>query len=218
MDRVWLKAYALRVLALLVLLSVATIIAGLAVRAWAPAFDLPAVQAVAADRAAGLTRVTSVLTALGSLVILSPLAALAVVVLWRWNRRPDALVLTTVVVGSALLPIVTKLIVGRPRPPVEHLTQVSSSSFPSEHAVQAAAIYLAMALLLGRTWPIVWRRVLLGTAVVIALVVAGSRVYLGVHYPTDVAAGLVVGWIWSSFLVGQVPKDERRVMKSKGTG
>ena len=218
MDRVWLKAYALRVLALLVLLGVATIIAGLAVRAWAPAFDLPAVQAVAADRAAGLTRVTSVLTALGSLVILSPLAALAVVVLWRWNRRPDALVLTTVVVGSALLPTVAKLIVGRPRPPVEHLTQVSSSSFPSEHAVQAAAIYLAMALLLGRTWPIVWRRVLVGTAVVIALVVAGSRVYLGVHYPTDVAAGLVVGWIWSWLLVGQAPNDEKHVMKSKGTG
>ncbi|HLB77888.1 MAG TPA: phosphatase PAP2 family protein, partial [Candidatus Dormibacteraeota bacterium] len=87
-----------------------------------------------------------------------------------------------------------------------------------EHAVQAAAVYLAMALLLGRAWPTLWRRVLVGTALVIALVVAGSRVYLGVHYPTDVAAGLVVGWIWSSFLVGQVPKDERRVMKSKGTG
>jgi undecaprenyl-diphosphatase len=218
MDRVWLKAYALRVLALLVPLGVATIIAGLAVRAWAPAFDLQAVQAVAADRAAGLTRATSVITALGSLVILSPLAALAVVVLWRWNRRPDALVLTTVVVGSALLPTVAKLIVGRPRPPVEHLTEASSHSFPSEHAVQAAAIYLAMALLLGRTWPIVWRRVLVGTAVVIALVVAGSRVYLGVHYPTDVAAGLIVGWTWSWLLVGQVPKDEERVMKSKGTG
>jgi undecaprenyl-diphosphatase len=116
--------------------------------------------------------------------------------------------LTTVVVGSALLPTVAKLIVGRPRPPVEHLTQVFSSSFPSEHAVQAAAVYLALAHLLGRTWPSVRRRTLVATAVVIALLVAGSRVYLGVHYPTDVAAGLVVGWIWSWLLV----------MKSKGTG
>jgi len=213
-----LKTYAPRVLAVFVLLSVATIIAGLAVRAWTPAFDLQALQSVAADRAAGLTRLTSVLTALGSLVILSPLAAVAVVVLWRWNRRPDGLVLATVAVGSALLPTLTKVIIGRDRPPVEHLTQVSSNSFPSEHAVQAAAIYLALALLLGRSWPAPWQRVLIGTALVLAVVVAGSRVYLGVHYPTDVTAGLVVGWIWSWLLVGQAQNDEKHVMKSKGTG
>lgn len=218
MDRVWLRAFALRVLAVFVLLSGATIIAGLVVRAWAPAFDVQAMQSVAAHRPAGLTRFTSVLTALGSLVIVAPLAALAVVVLWRWNRRRDGLVLVTVLAGSALLPTVTKPIVGRPRPPVEHLTQVSSNSFPSEHAVQAAAFYLAMALLLGTTWPTVSQRVLIGTALALALLVAGSRVYLGVHYPTDVAAGLIVGWIWSWLLVRQAQKDEKRAMKSKGTG
>ena len=213
-----LKTYAPRVLAVFVLLIVATVLAGLAIRAWAPAFDLHAIQAVAAHRTAGLTRLTSVLTALGSLVILSPLAAIAAALLWRWDRHRDALVLVTVVVGSALLPALTKVIIGRPRPPVEHLTQVSSNSFPSEHAVQAAAIYLALALLLGRSWPAPWQRVLIGTALVLAVVVAGSRVYLGVHYPTDVTAGLVVGWIWSWLLVGQAQNDEKHVMKSKGTG
>jgi len=203
MARVWSKTYALRVLAVFVLLIVATVLAGLAIRAWAPAVDLQAIQTVAAHRTAGLTRVTSVLTALGSLVILSPLAAIAAAVLWRRNRRRDALLMVTVVVGSALLSVVTKLIVARPRPPVEHLTEVSSHSFPSEHAVQAAAIYLALALLLGRTRPALLRRILVGIAIVIALVVAGSRVYLGVHYPTDVAAGLTVGWVWSWLLVGQ---------------
>ncbi len=206
MDRDWLKAYALRVLAVFVVLCVATVIAGLAIRAWAPRFDLQTVQAVADHRAAGLTRLTSVLTGLGSLVILSPLAVLAVLVLWRRDRRRDALVLVMVVLGSALLSVVTKLIVGRPRPPVEHLTEVSSSSFPSEHAVQAAAVYLAMALVLGRTWPTVWRRVLVATALLVALLVAGSRVYLGVHYPTDVAAGLIAGWIWSWLLGGQAQR------------
>jgi undecaprenyl-diphosphatase len=214
MDRGWLKTLGLRLLAVFVLLSVATVIAGLAIRTLAPAFDLQAIQAVAAHRTAGLTRLTSVLTALGSLVIVSPLAAIAVVVLWRWGRRSDALVLVIVVVGSALLATITKLIVARPRPPVEHLTEVSSHSFPSEHAVQAAAVYLAMALVLSRTWPTGWRRVLVGTAVVIALVVAGSRVYLGVHFPTDVAAGVIAGWIWGWL----AQKDEKRVMKSKGTG
>jgi len=76
-----------------------------------------------------------------------------------------------------------------------------------------------MALLLGKTWPTVWRRSLMGTALVLALLVAGSRVYLGVHYPTDVAAGLIVGWIWSWLLLrGPSQTDEKRVMKSKGTG
>jgi undecaprenyl-diphosphatase len=218
MDRVWLKAFGLRVLVVFVLLGVATIIGGLAIRAWAPAFDLQAVQFVSAHRTAGLTRLTSALTAMGSLVALSPLAAIAVVFLWRRDRHRDALVLVIVVVGSALLAIITKLIVARPRPPVEHLTEVSSHSFPSEHAVQAAAIYLALALLLVRTWPTAGRRVLVGTALVVAVVVAASRVYLGVHYPTDVAAGLIIGWIWSWLLAGQAQKDESRVMKSKGTG
>ena len=201
MDQDWLKSYARRMLAVFVLLGVATVLVGLAVRAWAPALDLQAVQAVAAHRSAGLIRLTSVLTALGSLVILSPLAALALVFLWRWDRFRDGLVLGTVTVGSALLPSLTKLIVGRPRPPVEHLTQVSSYSFPSEHAVQAAAVFLAIAILLGRTWPIAWRRILVGTALGLALLVAGSRVYLGVHYPTDVTVGLIVGWTWSWLLV-----------------
>ncbi|HYS27969.1 MAG TPA: phosphatase PAP2 family protein [Candidatus Limnocylindria bacterium] len=212
------KTYTPRVLAVFVLLIVATVLAGLAIRAWAPAFDLQAIQAVAAHRTAGLTRLTSVLTALGSLVILSPLAAIAAALLWRWDRHRDALVLVTVVVGSALLATLTKVIVARPRPPVEHLTEVSSHSFPSEHAVQGAAICLAMALLLGRTRPAVVRRILVGIAIVVALVVAGSRVYLGVHYPTDVAAGLIVGWVWSWLLVGQAQMDERRVMKSTGSG
>jgi len=64
----------------------------------------------------------------------------------------------------------------------------------------------------------VWQRVLIGTALVLAVVVAGSRVYLGVHYPTDVTAGLIIGWIWSWLLVGQAQNDENHVMKSKGTG
>ena len=217
-GEIWAKAYARRALVVFLLLGAATVLVGLAVRVWVPAFDLQAMHAVAAQRTAGLTRLTLILTALGSLVIVSPLAALAVVVLWRRDRRRDALVLVTVAAGSALLPAVTKLSVGRPRPPVEHLTQASSYSFPSQHSVQAAAIYLAVALLLGRTLPAVWRRVLVATALALALLVAGSRVYLGVHYPTDVAAGLIVGWIWSSLLAGQAQKDEKRVMKSTGTG
>jgi undecaprenyl-diphosphatase len=117
----------------------------------------------------------------------------------RWRRQWDALGLVVVITGAALLATVIKPIVCRPRPPVKPVAQVSSFSFPSEHAAQAAAIYLALALLVGARWPAVWRCLLVAAAIVLAVVVSASRLYLGVHYPTDVAAGLLLGWAWGWF-------------------
>jgi len=77
------------------------------------------------------------------------------------------------------------------------LTHLTSLSFPSEHTTQAAAIYLAIASLLTQGRQALWRRLALALAVVIAILVALSRVFLGVHYPTDVGAGLLLGWLWT---------------------
>jgi membrane-associated phospholipid phosphatase len=197
-DRRRLAASGLKVIGVFGLLLLLTSLAGLAIRAWSPSFDLEAVQAVAAHRSGTLTRVASAVTPLGSLIWLAPLVVgVMLLLLRRWQRPQDALGLVVVATGAALLAIGSKPIVGRPRPPVEHLAQVSSFSFPSEHAAQAAAIYLALALLPGAGWPALWRRVLMGAALGLAVVVAASRVYLGVHYPTDVAAGLLLGWAWA---------------------
>ena len=89
------------------------------------------------------------------------------------------------------------LIVARPRPTFEHLQQLSSLSFPSEHTTQAAAIYLTIAILLSKGLNRGLRELVIVLALLIAVVVAWSRVYLGVHYPSDVAAGLVLGWSWA---------------------
>jgi undecaprenyl-diphosphatase len=177
-------------------LAVLTALAGIAVRTWAPGFDLQAMQAIALSRDATLTSIAWVVTEAGSFVLLAPLS-IAFVLLRRWKRPADDIALVVIAAGSALLPLTVKLIVARPRPTIEHLSQLSSLSFPSEHTTQAAAIYLTIAIMLSKGLTRGWREAAIGLAVLIALAVAWSRVYLGVHYPTDVTAGLLLGWSWA---------------------
>ena len=186
----------MRVLAILLGLAVLTALAGIGVRAWAPGFDAQALRAIAGGRNATLTSVAWVVTEAGSFVLLAPLS-IAFLLLRRWKRPADDIALAVIAIGSALLPFVVKLIVARPRPTIEHLSHLSSLSFPSEHTTQAAAIYLTIAIMLSQSLTRGWREAAIALGVVIALAVAWSRVYLGVHYPTDVTAGLVLGWSWA---------------------
>jgi undecaprenyl-diphosphatase len=184
------------VLAILLGLAVLTALLGIGVKAWAPGFDLRTIQAIAGHRDATLTTIAGIVTYAGSFPLLAPLS-IVFLLLRRWKRPADDLALIVIAAGSAVLPSVVKLIVARPRPTIEHLSQLSSLSFPSEHTTQAAAVYLTIAILLSKDLNRGWRDLLIGIAVVIALGVAWSRVYLGVHYPTDVVAGLVLGWSWA---------------------
>jgi len=185
-----------RVVAILLGLAVLTALAGIGLRAWAPGFDAQAMQAIASGRDATLTSIAWVVTEAGSFVLLAPLS-IAFLLLRRWKRPADDVALVVIAAGSALLPFVVKLIVARPRPTIGNLSHLSSLSFPSEHTTQAAAIYLAIAIMLSQTLARGWREAAIAIGVVIALAVAWSRVYLGLHYPTDVAAGLVLGWGWA---------------------
>ncbi len=186
----------MRVLAILLGLAVLTALAGIGVRAWAPGFDAQALRAIAGGRNATLTSIAWVVTEAGSFVLLAPLS-IAFLLLRRWKRPADDIALVVIAAGSALLPFVVKLFVARPRPTVEHLSHLSSLSFPSEHTTQAAAIYLTIAIMLSQSLTRGWREAAIALGVVIALAVAWSRVYLGVHYPTDVTAGLMLGWSWA---------------------
>lgn len=177
-------------------LAVVTALVGIGVRVWAPGFDVQVLEAIAANRSPTLTTIAQVVSDAGSFALLAPLAV-AFVLLRRWKRPADDIALVVIAAGSAALPSVVKLIVARPRPTIEHLTHLTSLSFPSEHTTQAAAIYLTIAILLSRALNRGWRELVIGLAVAIALAVAWSRVYLGVHYPTDVIAGLLLGWSWA---------------------
>ena len=189
-------AFSLRVLGILLGLSVITALTGLTIRAWAPGFDAHVMQVVALRRDATLTSIAWVVTEAGSFALLAPLS-IAFLLLRRWKRPADDIALLVIAAGCAVLPLVVKAIVARPRPTVEHLSHLSSLSFPSEHTTQAAGIYLTIAIMLSKGLERGWREAAIGCAVVIGLAVAWSRVYLGVHYPTDVTAGLLLGWAWA---------------------
>lgn len=139
------------------------------------------------------------LTALGSATVLTIITIVAAGYLIA-ARKPAIAAFTVSAVGAgALLGTILKLIYARSRPDiVAHLVGTHSASFPSGHAMNSAVVYLTLAVLISRTAQD--RRVsayLIAAAIGMTLSIGFSRVYLGVHWPTDVVAGWCVGGVWA---------------------
>ncbi len=163
--------------------------------------ELNAARDVVAQRSAALTEVARVVTWAGSAFLLVPLALIACLALARAGLRREALAVALSLGGAMLISNWVKLLVSRPRPSVEHLQAVTGSSFPSGHATQASAFWFSLVFVLpaaGASSTLT--RVVAGLVLVIVLVVAASRVYLGVHYPSDVIAGMLLGSGWATYV------------------
>lgn len=104
------------------------------------------------------------------------------------------------IAGGAILSTALKAAFLRPRPIiVPHLVRVDTASFPSGHAMNSAIVFLTLGALLTRTQKSRAVRVyLVAVAILLTLLVGFSRVYLGVHWPSDVIAGWIVGAAWAS--------------------
>jgi undecaprenyl-diphosphatase len=137
------------------------------------------------------------ITALGSSVVLA-LVTTAVLGFLLLQRKYGAMwfvVITTV--SGGLLSHILKGLFARERPSPVPFIWVSSPSFPSGHAMLSAVVYLALGILLARIEPRPLLKVyFLGVMMALTFMVGLSRVYLGVHYPTDVLAGWTVGLVW----------------------
>jgi undecaprenyl-diphosphatase len=136
-------------------------------------------------------------TAFGSSVVVAFLTTAVVGYLWLQRKYGALWFVVVATVGGSLLSRLLKALFARERPEPLPCLWVSSPSFPSGHAMLAAVVYLTLGILLARLEP----RPLLKTyflVVMMALVflVGLSRIYLGVHYPTDVLAGWTVGMVW----------------------
>ncbi len=138
-------------------------------------------------------------TALGGIawLVFSTLAVCGYLWIDRKVRLAGFLVGATI--GGLLLSLTLKGMFDRPRPDVvPHLSHVTTSSFPSGHSMLSAIVYLTLGALLATVAP---RRRLklyvLGVAMTLPMIVGTSRVYLGVHYPTDVLAGWMAGLVWA---------------------
>jgi undecaprenyl-diphosphatase len=143
------------------------------------------------------TNVLDALTDLGGTTVLVVVViAVSTYDYWRHRNANVALFLGAVVLGVVLLNNGLKLLVDRQRPDVTHLVGTSGSSFPSGHSAAAAATWFAIALVVARHWSRRWRAVAAAAAATLAVAVAASRALLGVHWLTDVVAGVLVGWGW----------------------
>ncbi|WP_424949788.1 phosphatase PAP2 family protein [Deinococcus sp.] len=160
-------------------------------------FELPLMLALHAHPTELLNRLAILFTDLGGVDVIAPLSALLLAYFW-FRQRPLALFFAVSVGGSALLTVLLKLLFPRGRPTLwPRLVAESDASFPSGHAMYSLALVLALLLLFWRTPRFVpWRWPALVMGLAFSLVVGVSRLYLGVHYPSDVLAGWLTGLAW----------------------
>lgn len=158
-------------------------------------FDESVAEWGAANATSTSTAIIGFLTDLGGTgFIVAVVVAASVYGWWRHENFHIVLFLVSVAVSQAVVNNGLKWIIERERPSISQLGGWAGSSFPSGHTAAAAATYAAVALVLGLAASRRTRAWLAGAAIAIAVVVGATRALLGVHWLTDVVAGLAVGW------------------------
>lgn len=195
---------------LLLLAGTALAVLGTAAFAWVAArvrsgrtqaFDDGVLRWLGAHRTPLLSDAALEVTFWGTATVVILLAVVVALFLWLTRQRWASALLLYASLGTTLLDGILKAYFDRPRPQIFAWgTQAHLTSFPSGHAMSAATVYTTLAYLAARlerhrgarvaTWIV---------AALIVVLVSLSRLFLGVHYPTDVAAGIVVGLAWAGF-------------------
>lgn len=166
--------------------------------------DRQVMQTVHAHVSAPLTALMVFCSFIGSIKVFLPATILIAGVLWWRNHRADGLLLLIAIAGAAALNFGLKVHFRRLRPDVPWaLAHEHTFSFPSGHSLFAMVLYgTACYLVLTRIKSRGGQAAVLFGGLAIVIAIGVSRVYLGVHYPTDVAAGYLVGLIWLATVIG----------------
>jgi undecaprenyl-diphosphatase len=165
------------------------------------ATDVAILQWMRAQHTPTLTRLMTEVTYLGTGTVVLVIVGVSAMFLWHTEHKLSARMLLFAVAGSIVLNNALKLVFQRDRPSVfSWETHAVSLSFPSGHAMSATVCYGTVAYLVMRLQKHRISRVLTGlAAVTIILMICATRLYLGVHYPTDVIGGIICGIAWSAF-------------------
>lgn len=165
------------------------------------AIDTPIIQLIRGNLTDSKTLIFSTITRLGNTSTVVLITLILAILFWFSKEKVAAIWL---VINSAIIQGVgntaLKLLFNRPRPSVEHLVSAGGTSFPSGHSMGSMLLYGTLILLLPRF--IKNKSVCLISQIIlgcIILMVGTSRIYLGVHYPTDVLGGFLIGFCWLSF-------------------
>jgi undecaprenyl-diphosphatase len=157
------------------------------------------------------------ITMLGTGVVVLMVVGVAGLFLWLTKHRYSTVLLLVATLGGIVINNVMKLYFDRPRPQVfEWGTHAMSSSFPSGHSMSAVIVYTTVAYLAARLQKQRWARwATMFVALVVIALIGFSRMYLGVHYPSDVAAGAVVGLAWTGFCMATLEAIQKFAVRSR---
>ena len=139
-------------------------------------------------------------TALGARVVVYMVVLVASAFMWQSRHHYSAALLWVSMIGAGFVNAALKLSFARPRPDVFpwRTQHVGLASFPSGHAMTSIVVYGTLAFLIARLAPTkLLRRLTWGLAILVIVLVGLSRLYLGVHYPSDVLAGFIIGAAWA---------------------
>jgi undecaprenyl-diphosphatase len=175
------------------------------------AFDDAVLRWVGVRHTPALTTAMLEITSLGTSTVVLVIVGVAALFLTLTKHKYSALLLVVATAGGIFLDYLLKLRFDRPRPHIFAWgQQVVMSSFPSGHAMSATIVYSTVAYLAARLQKRRWSRALtLFVALVVILLICSSRVYLGVHYPSDVLAGVIIGLSWAAFCMAMLEGIQR---------
>jgi undecaprenyl-diphosphatase len=164
-------------------------------------FDEAVLRWMAAHQVPWVQHAMFEITLLGTGLVLMTMVAVAATFLWLTEHRFSALLLLIATWGGVAINSLLKSTFDRPRPQVfEWGAQVLTSSFPSGHAMTATITYGTVAYLAARLQRRrLSRWITMGIAGLMIVLICTSRLYLGVHYPSDVVAGALMGLAWTAF-------------------
>lgn len=165
------------------------------------AFDDAVLTWIGQHRTPTLEPIMLEITFLGTGSVVIAVVAVSAMFLWLTRHQYSATLLLIATVGGILLNGLLKVGFDRPRPQIfEWGSHAVSSSFPSGHAMSATVVYGTVAYLAARLQKRHLHRMLtLITSGIVIVLIALTRLYLGVHYPSDVLAGIIIGLAWASF-------------------
>lgn len=165
-----------------------------------------------------LAEVARDITALGGVAILTLLTTLVIVQLFLRGKPRSAWYVAFAAISGTMISNVLKSIFDRPRPELTAIAEYGKGSFPSGHSTMAAVVYLTLGVMLAvAAQKLKLKLFYIGTAVLLIVLVGLSRLYLGVHYPTDVAAGWAIGASWAILwaIVASWLKDRHHIEQAK---
>lgn len=157
-----------------------------------------------------LNNVMLTITSLGNPSFVVVVVTVSLAILWWRRYRQEAKIFAIACLGAIILNTGLKLLFSKPRPELwDRLITEKSFSFPSGHALGSLVLYGFLAYLLATHYPH-FSRFIYGIAVVAIAAIGISRLYLGVHWPTDVIAGYGVGFLWLMMCIAMLKLQNMR--------